>query len=60
MSALSEAIARLDNADKGFSALSTLLADGNSLLEPEQMYCLIAPLMGDVHYALDELRTIKA
>lgn len=56
---VSEAIDRLDNANKGFGAFATLVAGGGELLEPEQVYCLLAPLFGEVDAALDELRSLK-
>jgi len=56
---VNEARSRLSNASHSFNALMTLLSTSSELLQPEDLFCLIQPIQGEVDAALDELVVVK-
>ena len=57
--AIQEARTRLNHAAHSFHALMSLLSNGSDSLDPQDLYCLLQPISGEVDAALDELNTIK-
>lgn len=57
--AIQEARLRLNHASHSFHALMTLLSNGSDALDPQDLYCLLQPIGGEVDAALDELNTVK-
>lgn len=55
--AVDEARMRLDNAAHSFHALMTLLYNSSVSPVPQDLYCLLQPISGEVDAALDELRS---
>lgn len=58
--AVQEARIRLDYAAHSFHALMTLLKNSSVSPAPEDLYCLLQPISGEVDAALDELRVCES
>jgi len=58
--AIEEARIRLNHATHSFHALMTLLSNGSDALDPQDLYCLLQPISGEVDAALDELNHVPA
>lgn len=57
--AIEEARQRLNHAAHSFHALMTLLYNSSVAPAPQDLYCLLQPISGEVDAALDELNTVK-
>lgn len=53
--AIQEAQSRLSHANHAFTALMSLLDSGSDPLQPDDLYCLLQPIQGEVAAALDEI-----
>lgn len=56
--AVEEARLRLNHAASSFHALMTLLSNGSAAPDPQDLYCLLQPISGEVDAALDELNHV--